>query len=93
MTIKNALKFIERGISEPGLRDRLNAVNNIAARDEVLVTENLSFSDHDFDEAFYHRLTLCQESEEADLVKEFKIWWDMLTQIISPGLCGIHCKS
>lgn len=93
MTIKNALKFIDLGIRDAGLRDRLNAANNIADRDEVLATLNLAFSDHDFEEAFHHRLTLCQAHEEADLVKEFKMWWDLLTQIISLGLCGHHCNS
>lgn len=87
MTIKSALKFIERGIRDDELRNRLNTANTIADRDEILAAENLTFSDHDFDEAFQHRLTRCRESEDADALIAFKMWWDALTRTISPGLC------
>jgi hypothetical protein len=93
MTIGNALTFITRGLTESDLRDRLNAAASVAERDEVLVQEKFAFSDHDFDEAFHNRLTLCQAQEEADQLREFKMWWDLLSQIISPAGCGSHCGS
>ncbi len=77
MTIGNALTFIERGIVDSDLRERLNAAASVLERDDVLSEEKLSFSAHDFDEAFHHRLIQCQTAEEADLLKEFKQWWDL----------------
>ena len=32
------------------------------------------------DEAFHHQLTQCQETEAAEQLKEFKLWWDLLFQ-------------
>lgn len=92
MTIGNALSFIERGQTDGALRDRLNDATSCKERDDMLAAEKLTFSAHDFDEAFHHRLTLCQEAEEADQLKEFKMWWDLLTQLLEPAACRNHCS-
>ena len=91
MTIGNALTFIERGQNDSSLRGRLNAATSCKERDDILAGENLLFSTHDFDEAFNHRLTQCQEKEEADQLKEFRMWWDLLSQILDPAACGNSC--
>ena len=92
MTIGNALAFIERGQTDSALRDRLNAATSCRERDDVLADEKLVFSAHDFDEAFHHRLTQCQEAEEADQLREFKMWWDLLTQVLEPAACPGQCS-
>ncbi len=92
MTIGNALSFIERGIHDTQLRRRLNGTSGVVECEKVLGEENLVFSAHDFDEAFHHRLTQCQEEEEADRIKEFRMWWDLLTQSFNPGACGHQCN-
>jgi hypothetical protein len=92
MTIGNALAFIERGQKDIDLRDRLNVATSCRERDAVLAVEKLTFSAHDFDEAFHHRLTLCQQAEEAEQLKEFRMWWDMLSQILEPAGCGNGCS-
>lgn len=92
MTIGNALTFIERGLANSGLRERLNAADNLPERDNILAEEKLIFSAHDFDEAFHHRLTQCQQMEEADQIKEFKMWWDLLRQILEPSACSDQCS-
>jgi hypothetical protein len=91
MTIGNALRFIECAFEDRALRDRLNAATSSKERDEVLTGENLLFSAHDFDEAFHHRLTQCQEAEEAEKLRELKMWWDLLSQILEPAGCGQSC--
>jgi hypothetical protein len=93
MTIGNALTFIKRGQKDGTLRERLNAANSAHELDEVLASENITFSAHDFDEAYHHRLTECQEEEDADRLKEFKLWWDLLSQMLNPGTCGDMCGS
>lgn len=92
MTIGNALRFIEQGIEDSLLRERLNHVSTAADLNKVLETEKLIFSPHDFDEAFHSRLVKCQEAEDADRLKEFKMWWDLLQQLLNSGLCRLHCS-
>lgn len=92
MTIGNALAFIERGQADGALRGRLNAATSCKERDDLLAAEQMVFSDHDFDEACRHRLTQCQEAEEAEQLKEFKMWWDLLSRILEPSGCGSQCS-
>ncbi len=91
MTVQNAIRFIERGISDSDLRRRLNTAPDEAACRKVLEEEDLAFSDQEFDEAFHHRLTQCREAEEADQIQEFRTWWDLLRSILNPGACGRQC--
>ena len=93
MTIGNALSFIKRSQADSALRARLNAAESPDELSEILVTEKLSFSAHDFDEAYHHQLTECQEEEEADQLKEFKMWWELLSQYHNPSACGGMCGS
>lgn len=81
MTIGNALSFIQRGLADSALRERLNAATSPQELDTVLFDEKLLFTAHDFEEAFHHRLTLCREMEEAEQIIEFKMWWDLLFRI------------
>jgi|GEM_PF-421654 len=92
MTIGNALTFIDRGIGDSALRERLNAATSVIELENVLAEERLLFSAYDFDEAFHHRLTLCQEIEDADQLKEFKQWWDLLVRILEPAACETQCS-
>jgi hypothetical protein len=92
MTIGNALAFIERGLRDSALRNRLNSVANSSELQHVLEAEKLAFSAHDLDEAFKHRLIQCQEEEEADQIKEFKLWWSLLSRNLESSACGNHCS-
>jgi hypothetical protein len=92
MTIGNALTFINRGQEDSALRSRLNKANSPDELVEILAAEKLTFSAHDFDEAYHHQLTQCQEEEDANQLKEFKMWWELLSQVLNPagcdGICG-----
>ncbi len=78
MTIANALTFIKRGQKESGLRSALNRALNEVDFSLVLINENLKFSFHEFEEAFSMKVVNCQEPEEAEALKSFKMWWDLL---------------
>ena len=78
MSIGEARAFIHRGLRDKDLRDRLNASAASADMLAILEREHLVFSCSEFDEAYHHLLTQCQEEEEADLLKEFKLWWDLV---------------
>ena len=93
MTIGNALNFIERGLEDRALRERLNGAASAAELQSVLDDEKLVFSAHDFDEAYHHRLTQCREAEAADRLKEFKLWWDLLNQFMETPACTKQCSS
>jgi ABC-type molybdate transport system ATPase subunit len=78
MTISNALIFIQRGQQENQLRQRLNAAPSILELQKALMIEQLEFSEQDFDQAFHLLLVKCQEVEEAEQLKGFKMWWTLL---------------
>ena len=88
MTIGNALAFIKRGLMDSELRNRLNSTKSSFELLKVLGDENLKFSAQDFEEAFRHRLTQCQEEEEAVQLNEFKMWWFLLSQGVEINPCG-----
>ena len=88
MTLGHALTFIKRGMAEPDLRDRLNAASSISEVHEVLQKEGLNFTPFEFEDAVNSSLVKCAEWEEADQLKEFQTWWEMLQQIVSPDTCG-----
>ena len=91
MTIGNALNFIDRGIHDAMLRRRLNTAADITEFENILAGEKLMFSADEFEEAFNHRLTQCQEEEEADQIKEFKMWWELLTGSTCKKSCDGCC--
>lgn len=79
MTIANAVNFIKRGVKDPSLRKTLNMAKSSKEMFEILDAEEMSFSAHDFDEAYHSCLFKCQEEEQANHLKEFKMWWEFLS--------------
>jgi len=49
--------------------------------ERVLAGEGLFFSDHDFDEAFHNLLFQCQYEEQADQLREFRMFWEMTVSL------------
>ncbi|GAB6906312.1 conserved hypothetical protein [Desulfosarcina cetonica] len=92
MTVANALTFIKRGLSEKTLRSRMNAADSVQAIEDILTEEKIHFTADEFDEAFYQRLRQCQEVDEADQMKEFKLWWNLLIQTMAPAACTGGCS-
>ncbi|MDX9786500.1 MAG: Nif11-like leader peptide family natural product precursor [Desulfobacterales bacterium] len=92
MTIGNAIAFINRALVDSALRERLNSTSNAAEIQNLLREETLVFSVRDFDEAVHHRLTQCREEEEAEQIKELKMWWHLLFQSSEPAACITPCS-
>lgn len=92
MTIGHAISFIERGLKEKALRGLLNSASNASELSLVLAGENLTFSPEEFDEAFHGKLTQYQVEEQADQIKEFKLWWDLVNQDLGLTSCGASCS-
>jgi len=87
MTVSNALQFIDRGLEDSALRKRLNIASSSSEINDILADEKLLFSNDEFIQAFYQQLTECQETENADRLKEFKLWWGLLLQLSGPVGC------
>lgn len=83
MTIGRALKFIARGLEDQPFRTSLNKAASIPQLYQILEEYSLSFDGGDFEEAFNHRLTKCQELEAAEQLKEFKMWWELLHRLLA----------
>ncbi len=94
MTIGNALNFIKRGVHDNELRKRLNHASSASELQKLLDDESLPFLSHEFEEAFTHLLTQCQEEEEAEVLKEFGMWWNYLSQSFESfsSQCGSQCS-
>lgn len=92
MTTGNALAFIERGLTDTDLRKRLNSAADINEVNAILKEEELVFTPHQFDEAYHNRLTKCQGEEESEIIKEFKMWWEILNQIFGTNACAGDCS-
>ncbi len=92
MTTKNALTFIKRGQTEKSLRSRLNKAATLDELTGILTAEKLVFSAADLDEAYHHRLTQCQEEKEASQLKDFKMWWELLNQVLQPSANDSTCR-
>lgn len=82
MTISNALIFIQRGQRENRLRQRLNAASNLFELQKILAMEQLKFSEQEFDQAYHIQLVKCQDVEEAEQLKGFKMWWTLLHKFL-----------
>ena len=83
MTIANAKEFIKRGMRDQELRDRLNGALTVDELYRTLGENELVFSPEELEEAYSNGLTLCQFEEQADRLKEFRMWWDLLHRFLS----------
>jgi hypothetical protein len=94
MSIHNAKKFISSGMKDAKLRNRLNSATTMAELLEVITGYGLSFTPEEFEEAYRNRLVQCQFEEQADQLREFKLWWDLLLGMLgngpaaTPGICN-----
>lgn len=78
MTIAAAESFIRRAVSGPELVQRINTATDRAAVNEIFSEFDISFTQEEFEQAYFNLLTCCQIIEQAKAVKEVKLWWDCL---------------
>lgn len=81
MTINDALLFIKRGMEDKLFRDRLNKTSDTSEIQGILSDQNYNFSYSEFEDAFNKSLTECQAEDNANRLKEFKVWWDLLVSL------------
>ena len=83
MTIGNAKSFIKRGMADSELRKSLNRTTNRTQLNQILAEQHLKFSLAEFNDAYTNTLINCQFEEDANLLKEYKMWWDLLLMGLS----------
>lgn len=84
MTIAAAESFIHQALSDPTLVQRINAASDKAAVKQLFAELKLSFDNEEFELAHLNLLTCCQTLEQAEAVKEMKLWWDYFQYALGP---------
>lgn len=77
MSLDNAKKFMSNAMKDKQLRDGVNSASTAEEVDAFLESKNLSFTYSEFDEVYNNLLTQCQSEEDANMLKELRMWWDM----------------
>jgi hypothetical protein len=78
MTLAAAQQFIQRAARDSETVCRINAASDKTAIQGILTELELNFGPEEFELAYYHVLTWCRTHEQAEVVKEIKVWWDYL---------------
>ncbi len=78
MTIAAADSFIRQTMARPVLVQQINMIPDKAGLKRNLAELNLSFNRDEFETAYTNLLTCCQTIEQAESLKEIKLWWDCL---------------
>lgn len=78
MTLPAAQQFIQRAVNDPELVERINSAPDSASVLQILSDLEMDFNYEEFERAYYNVLTWCQTHQQADAVKEIKLWWDCL---------------
>ena len=81
MSVENAKIFIKKALNDKELRDGVNAASNSEEVAAFLESKNLAFNYSELDEAHSNLLTQCQHEDEANELKEFRMWWDMIVSM------------
>ena len=95
MALHHAKRFIAAAMEDAELRDKMNAAASIDALLAVAAAYGFPFTLQEMEEAYTNRLTQCQFEEQADHLKEFKLWWDLLLGILgaATGGASVACAS
>lgn len=78
MTLAAAQQFIQRAVNDREMVCRINSAANRYEVRQILSELDLCFDQDEFEPAFFNVLTWCRTFEQAEAVKEVKMWWDFL---------------
>jgi len=81
MPMADVRPFLKRVLSDKDLRDRLLAAKDGAERSAILQQEGFEFTDAEFEDGYRATLVGLQHETDADMLKEFKLMWDMLRRM------------
>lgn len=84
MTITAAQKFIQQALWDRDLVRQANGAPDRATLARMLGERDMAFSYEEFEDSCNHLLTQCQTQEQAETVKEIKLWWDCLGCAMGP---------
>ncbi len=84
MTTAGAQKFIQQTLWDRDLVCQVNGASDREALAPLLVERDMSFNYEEFEESCNHLLTQCQTHEQAETIKEIKLWWDCLGCAMGP---------
>ena len=82
MSSGNARTFIKSAMSDKTLRAAVNAASSSDELDIILKHHKIPFTYAEFDDAYHNLLTECQFEEQAEELKEFKMWWDLTMSMV-----------
>ena len=79
MTLDAAQQFIQRAVNDRDLVEQINSASDAQQVQQILSKLNLHFNYEEFEQAYWNVLTWCQTYQQAEAVKEIKLWWDFLS--------------
>ena len=82
MSIESARKFLVLASRNPQWVQSLNSAGSTQELEAMLAEQGLSFTYHEFDEAYSNILTKCQFPAQADELEQVRIWYDMLIEAV-----------
>lgn len=78
MSINDARRFLKSTAADKELRDKLNRTNSHSEIIKILQDISYDFSVEEMNDAYRNLLISCQSDEQANMLKELKLWWDTL---------------
>lgn len=82
MSVENAKIFIKRALNDKELRDGVNSASTSEEVTAFLESKNIGFTFSELNEAHTSLLTQCQSEDDAQELKEFRMWWDMTVSML-----------
>lgn len=80
MTALTAEKFIKRIVKDNDLRSQIYNCPDFPSRMKWIAEQGYSFTYGDFDDAINHLKVECPTEEQADLIGDISLWWQLLNQ-------------
>lgn len=78
MSIATARRFIQRALVDEAFVIALNDASAHAEVQALLNQEGFQFNEGQFEDAYHNLLIQCQHAEQAEGLREIKLWWDFL---------------
>ena len=81
MSRADAVTFIKTAMTNHKLRKQIDTCTTPEEREAVLKEHGLHFTEFEFQDGFNNLLTQCQEEEDGNRLKEFRMWWDLTRSV------------
>ena len=78
MTINNGKLFLKRVAEDKKLRESLESASSQKQISEILSSMDCDFTPEEIETAFNMMHVQCQTEDQAEQIKQLKLWWDLL---------------